>query len=256
MWIQSSWFVLGYGCTSIAVFGRLGYGLVGYLSRWLLLYLWNVGLIRVQALRHDAKSRLGLVTSAFLDRVPIDFFGLTLGLSSFFDPWITQDLLLWKLTLWKVAIWDESSAEPSSSTRPEHSLGEVDHADYGTCDKSEEAYTEYHSEHATVRNEDTTFALSNSYASSLTLCSLSTEGVSSKSTTGAASYFDFAELEGVVTSESGGEQLYDPLSLFDLNESFMKGLRIDQAIGVGTFGAVYRGYNNYGRLYALKIMKN
>lgn len=86
LWMRSTWFLLGRGCTSIAVFGRLGFGLLRYLSRWLLFYLWNTSLIRVQALRHDAGTRLGVATSAFLDRVPVDFLWPYSWTQQFFRP--------------------------------------------------------------------------------------------------------------------------------------------------------------------------
>ena len=54
LWAQSIWSLLEYGSTSITFIGRRGLLLIGHLLRLLLLNLWNIGLINVKTLQHDA----------------------------------------------------------------------------------------------------------------------------------------------------------------------------------------------------------
>lgn len=73
LWAQSIWSLLEYGSISITFIGRHGLLLIGHLLRLLLLNLWHIGLINVQALQHDARTRFDQAISAIIGRAPTYF---------------------------------------------------------------------------------------------------------------------------------------------------------------------------------------
>lgn len=92
-----------------------------------------------------------------------------------------------------------------------------------------------------------------SRTSSVALGPSATEGLNSElATINASTSADIVKND---TSGEIQEQFYDPLSLFDCTESFMKGLRIDRCIGNGSFGTVFLGKGRDKQLYAIKFMK-
>jgi hypothetical protein len=264
IWAQSSWFLLECSYASMSVFGRLGFSLMGYLSRWLLLYLWNIGLLHIQALRQDAKTRFELATSALLGRIHVpdlpSFFGLTPGLHHFFDPWISRILELWKLVLSTMRVVRGNSRSNYPRSSPVDDLPTEDgtnYADYGVCDLVDTTCTEdcNATDHITSTSHED---LLSSYASSITLVSppaKDDDPLDFNFDTAAIPSADDIGLEVAVVNQQDQDEFYDPLSLFDCKESFMLGLHIDQVIGFGSFGTVYRGCKKGGRLYALKVMK-
>ena len=75
LWVQSIWSLLEYGYTSTTFIGRHGLLLIGQLLRLLLLNIWDIGLINIQVLQHDARTRFEQAISAIIGRVPAYFFG-------------------------------------------------------------------------------------------------------------------------------------------------------------------------------------
>ncbi|KXN81555.1 Serine/threonine-protein kinase sax-1 [Leucoagaricus sp. SymC.cos] len=263
-WVKSAWLLLACSYTSFAVFGRLSFGITRYLTQWLLLYLWNIGLLRIQTLRQDAMTRMYLVASALLDRVPFGlhnyFFGLIPGLSNFFDPWLPPPLELAKSIRSREVTQDDpfpflpaSSMSSDSITGVERSCTEDEVTD-DLSDTSDTACIEESMDNSTPAgsHQDLVHIFSCLYASSPTLVSAS-EGKDATVTT--TTPFLNAITSKTVSYEKDQEELHDPLSFFDCKESFMQDLVLDRCLGTGSFGTVYRGSKKGNQLYALKIMK-
>jgi hypothetical protein len=230
MWANSTWILFGYSFGSVLLLGRFSTRLAGSLSWWLLLNLWNLGMVRIQALRDGAITRLEIATANLLARTHVDpayFFGLIPGLSNFFDPLKFRLLRLW--SLWKLI---------SGMALVEGDSGR-DHL--GPLRTKRSTTSRRHHESPTTDSYVTSIAL---------ILHALREDKTILGRKGSNAPFDGLTWEEDDDIEN---RHYDHLSFVDRWESFLQGIRIDRCTGI--LGTVFREIKTDERSYTLKIVE-
>ncbi|KAF9447506.1 kinase-like protein [Macrolepiota fuliginosa MF-IS2] len=253
----------------VAGIGRVSLRLAIYLSRQLVIYTWCQLLLRLQTLQLDAATRWDVAKSTLLNYLTTKPSRLLTHIplnSAFLDSWV--NVFLRYRNPPSLSGFDEDYLQPefhdascSSATEAEMSFlndSAPDWLEATYTEDSEEPYkAEFTSPVALVPLSMTEAPpLINadlapcSWASSITL------SPSCKSLNPASVAVEARDLLERIERENDDQELYyDPLSLFDCTGSFMKDLHLDQCLGLGSFGTVFRGTRMDQQSYALKIMK-